>query len=133
MSKLTREEAKELMWKDNGFGLHSLCHGFELIDELFDQHEDETAQLRMENNELQERIDWLKKENKRLEIAQYRYKDRRLPEASRELKSVQEQLCGEVVAEFESEPSNFSNEAYTFSEIDFDTEYKVLVIKQKGE
>lgn len=60
MSKLTRESAKSSIRSKVTVAtghVHSLKHSDDVIDQIFDQHEDETAQLRMENDELRKLVD----------------------------------------------------------------------------
>jgi predicted nucleic acid-binding Zn-ribbon protein len=157
MSMLTRESAKEKMYRYTGVMVSSPQEAF--INELFDQHEDETAQLRMEITELRQLVAERNELIKELEdecTAAIKFSNDKAYESARwykEYDKLREQLGGEVVAEFEgvrnggqSEPEAIycGNDKLTESKrlvrmpIDeFEAEtgcaYKVLIIKQKGE
>ena len=57
MSKLTREDILSMIENDYGwYDYGDKCDCIDIANSIFDQHEDETAQLRMENDDLQKHI-----------------------------------------------------------------------------
>ena len=139
MSKLTRESAKSSIRSKvtvaSGY-VHSLKHSDDIVDKLFDQHEAETVQLSMENDNLQKRIHELEE---LLKISRARNGRK-----TTEFQNLKEQLGGEVMAEFEGEAFKRGIFGVSIGDSDLyiddaleaylseDQTYKVLVIKQKG-
>jgi phosphoglycerate-specific signal transduction histidine kinase len=95
MSKLTRESAKSSIRSKVTVAtghVHSLKHSDDVVDKLFDQHEDETSQLRMENDDLQKRIEELEAINKAMGSASYNEHINRIHSLDMKVKELEKQL-----------------------------------------
>ena len=130
MSKLTREEAEaELLNSiDQEFDLSvdeaKNTPEVKLLHKIFNQHEDETALLRMENDKLQKRIHEWEKQN---DIIATKHKNQ-----VEENKHLRKQL-GKPDLTVTACPRGYIEDFEWYGRTEPNATYDVFVIKQKGE